>query len=304
MSYLCKHTKDETMPIFLPKGLPAIGLLAEENIAAYTYDELPAGETVKIALLNLMPTKVETEKDIARALSHSASNVKLWLVNIHGHTPKHTTTEHLSQFYIDSRQMQERKFDGLIITGAPVELIYFEEVTYWDELKHLFQWAKRAVKSTIYICWAAQAGLYYNYSINKHTLGKKMFGIFPHQLTDTRHAITSGFDDVVWIPHSRHTAIDTEALRECKGLDITLESDEAGPYMIVGDGGKEIYVTGHIEYSPLTLDNEYKRDIAKGLDIGMPVNYYRDDNPANPPVVRWRAHAALLFTNWIKHYLL
>lgn len=304
ISYLCTHTKDETMPIFLPKGLPAIKLLEEENITAYTYDDLPAGKTVDIALLNLMPTKVETERDIARALSHSSPNVKLWLVNIHGHTPKHTPAEHLSRFYIDSRKMQERRFDGLIITGAPVELIDFEDVTYWKELTRLFEWAKASVKSTIYICWAAQAGLYYNCSISKHKLDNKKFGIFPHRLTDTRHAITRGFDDVVWIPHSRHTTIDTDALRKCESLDITLESDDAGPYMIVGNGDKEIYVTGHIEYSPLTLDNEYKRDIAKGLDIAMPVNYYRDDNPANPPVVRWRAHAALMFSNWVKYYLL
>lgn len=298
-----KQFNIDIMPIFLPEGLPAITMLESENIKTYSYNRLNKSRHINIALLNLMPTKIDTERDIARALSNVETDVKLWLANIDGHISKNTPQEHIDRFYISSREMTSLMFDGLIITGAPVELMPFEDVDYWDELTRIFVWAKTAVKSTIYICWAAQAGLYFNYSIDKVQLDKKKFGIFPHRLITRRHAITTGFDDIIYIPHSRHTSIMVDRLRACEELETVIESKEAGPYMAIANNGKEIYVTGHIEYSPLTLDNEYKRDVNKGLDIDIPCNYYLNDNPNNPPVVRWRAHAFLMFTNWVKYYL-
>lgn len=292
------------MPVYVPQGLPAIGMLADENIAIYDYDALGGRPCVDIALLNLMPTKPETERDIARALSGIEAGVRMTLVNIHGHTPRHTPADYMARHYIDSCDMMSRRYDGLIITGAPVELLDFVEVGYWDELTRVFDWAVGNVRSTLYICWAAQAGLYHNYGICKHRLGEKKFGVFAHRLVSRAHAITRGMDDVVYIPHSRHTAIDAADIHACSALDVTLESDDAGVYMALSHDGREVYVTGHIEYSPLTLDAEYRRDVAKGLDIAVPSGYYAGDDPANPPVVRWRANGALMFTNWVKYYLM
>ncbi len=291
------------MPIFLPEGLPAIEILASEGIKAYGYGQLGPRPHVDIALVNIMPKKQETELDIARVLSNSRANVKLHLAAMHGHASKNTPAEHIERFYIDSREMTGMPFDGLIVTGAPVELLPFTEVDYWEELCRVIVWARSAVKSAIYICWGAQAALYLNHGICTERFGSKLFGVFRHEVSSRRHPITTGFDDIVHIPHSRHTGVDANALRACPSLDVAIDSEQAGPYMAIGGGGKEIYVTGHIEYSALTLDAEYKRDLAKGLDISMPQNYYLGDDARNAPPCVWRSHAFLMFTNWVDHYL-
>lgn len=289
--------------VYLPDGIPALEMLRNENIEVGVYSDLVGKSYLNVALLNLMPTKVETERDIARAMSNCSQDIKLTLVNIHGHKPKNTPEEHIRMYYIDSDTMLSGNYDGLIITGAPVELIDFEEVRYWRELTKVIDWSKVHVKSTLYICWAAQAGLYYNYGINKHVLPHKMFGVFPHVKVSDSHQITRGFDDIVNIPHSRHTEIYGSDIKANKNLEIVLESEQAGPYMIISKDNREIYVTGHIEYSRNTLDKEYRRDVNKGLDISIPFNYYKDNNPDNLPVVTWRAHSILLFSNWINYYM-
>lgn len=290
------------MPIYLPEELPAIDLLKEENITTYSYREIKDSDFTNIGLLNLMPTKKETERDIARVLSASETDIKLTLIHIHGHTPRNTPMEYIERFYTDSSDIETLSLDGLIITGAPVEMIGFEEVGYWNELTKVIDYTRNNDIPVLYICWAAQAGLYYNHGINKYVLPKKMFGIFPHRLKTNQYPITTGCDDVINIPHSRHTAISQNDIDANGELETIIQSQEAGPYMIVEKNGKNIYVTGHIEYSADTLDKEYKRDLGKGLDIDMPKNYYEDNNPQLAPVVSWRANGRTIFCNWIKYY--
>lgn len=293
------------MPLNLPDQLPAIELLKRENI--FVIDSSRAqGQDIRplrIAILNLMPLKITTETDLVRLLSNTPLQVELSFMKIKSHTSKNTPIEHMMTFYDDFEVMRNQKYDGMIITGAPVEQMDFEEVSYWEEMKEIFDWARTHVTSTLYICWAAQAGLYHYYGVPKYALNKKMFGVFEHTPKSILHPIFRGFDDLFYVPHSRHTEVKREDILKVPELEILSESDKAGVYLVMGRNGREFFVTGHSEYSPLTLDGEYKRDVERGLEIEVPCNYYRDNNPANEPLVRWRGHANLLFTNWLNYFV-
>lgn len=293
------------MPLNLPKNLPAIELLKKENI--FVIDDQRANQQdirpLKITVLNLMPLKITTETDLVRLLSNSPLQIELSFMKIKSHTSKNTPVEHMKAFYRDFEQMREERFDGMIITGAPVEHMDFKEVAYWEEVSSIFDWARSHVTSTLYICWAAQAGLYHFYGVPKYGLDKKMFGVFKHRILEPLCPIFRGFDDVFYAPHSRHTEIRKEDILKCPDLTILSESEEAGVHMCMARGGREFFITGHSEYSPLTLDTEYRRDLGKGLPIKMPKNYYVNDDPDQGVVVRWRAHANLLFTNWLNYYV-
>ena len=293
------------MPLTLPDKLPAIELLKQENI--FVMDTTRAASQdirpLRIAVLNLMPLKITTETDLVRLLSNSPLQIELSFMKVKSHTSKNTPVEHMQAFYTDFEEMRHHKYDGFIITGAPVEHMDFEEVTYWDEMVEIFDWARHNVTSTLYICWAAQAGLYHHYGIPKYPLEKKMFGIFKHRVNNPELPLFRGFDDESSIPHSRHTEVRREDMERCAELDILAESDESGVSVVMARGGREIFLTGHSEYSPLTLDTEYKRDLGKGLPIEMPKHYYRNDDPSQAPVVTWRGHANLLFNNWLNYYV-
>lgn len=293
------------MPLNLPDRLPAIELLKKENIFVFDHSRAIRQDIrpLRIVVLNLMPLKITTETDLVRLLSNTPLQIELSFMKLCSHTPKNTPVEHMKAFYKDFELMRNERFDGMIITGAPVEQMPFEEVSYWSEVSAIFDWARTHVTSTLYICWAAQAGLYHHYGVPKHDLPHKMFGIFEHTVNRPLLPIFRGFDDVFHVPHSRHTEIRREDIERCPELDILSESPEAGVYMVMARGGREFFVTGHSEYSPYTLDGEYKRDLAKGLPIDMPRNYYRGDDPSQPPLVRWRAHANLLFSNWLNYYV-
>lgn len=293
------------MPLNLPDRLPAIELLKKENIFVFDHSRASRQDIrpLRIVVLNLMPLKITTETDLVRLLSNTPLQIELSFMKLRSHTPKNTPVEHMKAFYKDFELMRNERFDGMIITGAPVEQMPFEEVSYWSEVSAIFDWARTHVTSTLYICWAAQAGLYHHYGVPKHDLPHKMFGIFEHTVNRPLLPIFRGFDDVFHVPHSRHTEIRREDIERCPELDILSESPEAGVYMVMARDGREFFVTGHSEYSPYTLDGEYKRDLAKGLPIDMPRNYYRGDDPSQPPLVRWRAHANLLFSNWLNYYV-
>ncbi len=293
------------MPLRLPDRLPAIELLKKENIfvidnsRATTQDIRP----LRIVILNLMPIKITTETDLIRLLSNTPLQMEIYFMKLKSHTSKNTPIEHMMMFYKDFEVMRNEKFDGMIITGAPIELLDYEDVQYWDEVSEIFKWADTHVTSTMYICWAAQAGLYYHYGIPKYPLEKKMFGIFKQRPLDLRQPIFRGFDDVFSMPHSRHTEIRREDILADNRLTLLAESDESGVSMVMARGGRQIFVTGHLEYAPNTLDQEYRRDKGKRDDVEMPKNYYVDDDPEKPPLVTWRAHANLLFSNWINYYI-
>ncbi len=293
------------MPLRLPDKLPAIELLKKENIfvmdnsRATTQDIRP----LKIVILNLMPLKITTETDLIRLLSNTPLQLEIYFMKLKSHTPKNTPIEHMMMFYKDFDILAKQKFDGMIITGAPVEQMEFEEVNYWEEITHIFSWARDHVTSTLYICWAAQAGLYYHYGIPKYPLPKKMFGIFRQYTLNPKLPIFRGFDDVFYMPHSRHTELHKEDILAHKDLTLIAESPESGVSIVMARDGREFFITGHLEYAPDTLDKEYKRDRGKRDDVEMPVHYYRDDNPNNLPLVTWRAHANLLFSNWINYYV-
>ena len=293
------------MPLRLPDKLPAIELLKRENIfvmdntRATTQDIRP----LKIVILNLMPLKITTETDLIRLLSNTPLQMEVSFMKLKSHTPKNTPIEHMMMFYRDFEKMRDEKFDGMIITGAPVEQLDFEDVNYWDEITGIFAWARNHVTSTIYICWAAQAGLYYHYGIPKYPLSKKMFGVFRQHTLCPHLPIFRGFDDVFYMPHSRHTEVHKEDILANPELTLIAESPENGVSMVMARGGREFFITGHMEYASNTLDNEYKRDKGIRDDVDMPVNYYRDNNPANEPLVTWRAHANLLYNNWINYYI-
>lgn len=293
------------MPLRLPDKLPAIELLKRENIfvmdntRATTQDIRP----LKIVILNLMPLKITTETDLIRLLSNTPLQMEVSFMKLKSHTPKNTPIEHMMMFYRDFEKMRDEKFDGMIITGAPVEQLDFEDVNYWDEITGIFDWARNHVTSTLYICWAAQAGLYYHYGIPKYQLSKKMFGVFRQHTLCPHLPIFRGFDDVFYMPHSRHTEVHKEDILANPELTLIAESPENGVSMVMARGGREFFITGHMEYASNTLDNEYKRDKGIRDDVDMPVNYYRDNNPANEPLVTWRAHANLLYHNWINYYI-
>lgn len=293
------------MPLRLPDKLPAIELLKKENIfvmdntRATTQDIRP----LRIVILNLMPLKITTETDLVRLLSNTPLQLDIHFMKLKSHTPKNTPIEHMMMFYRDFDEMKDEKFDGMIITGAPVEQLDFEDVGYWDEITRIFSWTRTHVMSTLYICWAAQAGLYYHYGIPKYPLAKKMFGVFPTYPLDPQLPIFRGFDDVFNMPHSRHTEVHKDDILANKELELLAESPESGVSMVMARGGREFFITGHLEYSPTTLDSEYRRDMGKRNDVDLPKHYYRDDNPDNAPLVTWRAHANLLFGNWINYYV-
>ena len=293
------------MPLNLPNKLPAIELLKKENIFVIDLSRATQQDIrpLRIAVLNLMPLKITTETDLIRLLSNSPLQIEVTFMKLKSHTSKNTPVEHMMAFYTDFEEMRSQKYDGMIVTGAPVEQLDFKEVNYWDELTDIFDWARTHVTSTLYICWAAQAGLYHFYGIPKYPLEKKMFGIFEHHKSEPLHPIFRGFDDVFFVPHSRHTELHKEDILNCPELTLLSESEEAGVYMVEARNGREFFITGHSEYSPMTLDTEYKRDLSKGLPIEMPRNYYLHDNPEEGVVVRWRAHANLLFTNWLNYFV-
>ncbi len=293
------------MPLNLPDKLPAIATLKKENI--FVIDTTRAtGQDIrplKIVVLNLMPLKITTETDLIRLLSNSPLQVELSFMKIKSHTSKNTPIEHMKQFYREFDRMRNERYDGMIITGAPVENLEFEEVSYWSEMTEIFEWAHTHVTSTMYICWAAQAGLYYHYGVPKHALSNKKFGVFEHKVLDPLNMLFRGFDDSFFAPHSRHTETRKEDIIKNKKLTLLSESDEAGVYIVMAREGRDIFVTGHSEYTSLTLDTEYKRDIEKGVPIEIPKNYYRDNDPAKAPIVRWRAHGNLLFGNWLNYFV-
>ena len=293
------------MPLRLPDRLPAIDLLKQENIfvmddtRAHSQDIRP----LRIVILNLMPLKITTETDLIRLLSNTPLQLEISFMKLKSHTPKNTPIEHMMMFYRDFAEMRQEKFDGMIITGAPVEQLDFEEVSYWDEITEIFAWARTHVTSTLYICWAAQAGLYYHYGIPKYPLPMKMFGIFSQKPLDPQLPIFRGFDDEFMMPHSRHTEIHREDILANPNLQLIAESDECGVSVVMAREGREFFITGHLEYAPNTLDNEHKRDKDIRKDVAPPLNYYRNNNPANPPLVTWRSHANLFYTNWINYYV-
>lgn len=293
------------MPLNLPDRLPAIELLKEENIFVIDSSRASAQDIrpLRIAVLNLMPLKITTETDLIRLLSNTPLQLEISFMKVKAHTSKNTPVEHMKAFYRDFEVMRDEKFDGMIITGAPVEHLDYSEVNYWGEIMEIFDWARTHVTSTLYICWAAQAGLYHFYGVPKHPLPRKMFGIFKQYPLNPKTPIFRGFDDEFYMPHSRHTEVRREDIEKVPELEILAESPQSGVGMVMSRGGREIYITGHSEYSPYTLDTEYRRDLGKGLPIDMPVNYYRHDNPEEGPLVTWRAHGNLLFSNWLNYYV-
>ena len=293
------------MPIKIPNDLPAVKTLNDENIfvmtetRAITQDIRP----LKILLLNLMPKKIETETQLSRLLGNSPLQVDLELIHTKSHKSKNTSAEHLFAFYKTFDDIKERTFDGMIITGAPVELMEFEEVEYWEELCEIMEWSKTHVTSTFHICWGAQAGLYYHYGIKKIPLKKKLFGVFEHRPDYKRSILLRGFDDVFMVPHSRHTTVAAEDIKKVPELRILASSDEAGVYAVSTDKGRQIFITGHSEYDADTLKNEYFRDLEAGRPIEIPKNYFPGDDPSKPPLVTWRSHASLLYSNWLNYFV-
>lgn len=293
------------MPIKVPDNLPAKEILYAENI--FIMDETRAFHQdirpLKIIILNLMPTKEVTETQLIRLLSNSPLQIELILLQTDTYQSKNTSEEHLANFYHTFSEIKSQKFDGMIITGAPVEHLEFEEVDYWDELKEIMEWSKKNVFSTLHICWAAQAGLYYHYNIPKYILPEKKFGVFKHYLRNSKAKLVQGFDQEFYAPHSRHTEIKEEDIINNSELEIIALSDLAGVYLVKNTDGSQIFVTGHSEYDALTLKAEYDRDLKRGANIQIPYNYFPDNDPGQAPVVRWRAHANLLFNNWLNYYV-
>ena len=293
------------MPIQIPNDLPAAEVLQSENIfvmpenRAATQDIRP----LEIVLLNLMPTKVATETQLSRLLGNTPLQVKLELMHMSTHKSKNTSQDHLLNFYKSFDELKHRKFDGMVITGAPVELMEFEEVDYWPELCQIMEWTKTNVHSTFHICWGAQAGLYYHYGIQKHTMEKKLFGVYEHKADYKRSILLRGFDDVFWVPHSRHTTINREDVEKIPDMKILASSEKAGVYAMSNKQGRQIFVTGHSEYDADTLLKEYIRDKSQGLPIDVPENYFPGDDDTQQPVVRWKGHGNLLFSNWLNYFV-
>jgi len=293
------------MPVKIPDTLPAREVLQSENIFIMGENRAEHQDIrpLKLAILNLMPAKITTETQLLRLLGNSSLQVDIYLLHMSSHDSKNTPIEHLVDHYVSFDKINGMKFDGLIITGAPVEQIPFEAVDYWDELTAIFDWSETNVYSTFHICWGSQAGLYHRYGIPKYPLSEKMFGVFPHTLNFRYERLLRGFDDVFFAPHSRHTEIRREDIEKVPDLDILSESPEAGIYIVADRNRRHFYITGHSEYDPLTLKAEYDRDRSKGLPIAVPRNYYPGDDPSQDPVVRWRGHANLLYANWLNYYV-
>ena len=293
------------MPIRVQNDLPVKEILEHENI--FVMDEYRAAHQdirpISIGLLNLMPLKEDTELQILRSLSNTPLQVDVTFVRVGSHVSKNTSTSHIYKFYETFDDIRNRKFDGFIITGAPVEQMPFEEVDYWDELKEIMEWTKTNVTSTLHLCWGAQAGIYYHYGIDKQPLDSKMFGVFKHHVRNRKIPLVRGFDDVFYAPHSRHTEVPQDKLEADDRIMILADSKEAGVFLCMAEEGRQIFVMGHPEYDRMTLDQEYKRDVSKGLDIEMPVNYYPDNNPDNRPELIWRSHANNIYTNWLNYYV-
>lgn len=293
------------MPLRLPDKLPAIDLLKRENI--FVMDDTRAhGQDIRplrIVILNLMPLKVTTETDLIRLLSNTPLQMEINFMRLRSHTPKNTPIEHMLLFYKDFEVLSKQNFDGMIITGAPIEQLRFEDVQYWDEIVNIFNWAHTHVTSTLYICWAAQAGLYHYYGVPKYPLKEKMFGIFPQTPLVPQIPLFRGFDEEFFMPQSRHTEVRRADIERHPELEIVAESPESGVGIVIAREGRDIFVTGHLEYAPETLDNEYHRDLGIRSDVGVPRHYYRDNDPQKGPKVTWRAHANLLFANWINYYV-
>ena len=291
------------MPIKIPNALPATDTLRSENIfvmtetRAMTQDIRP----LQILLLNLMPTKIDTETQLARVLGNTPLQIELELIAPTGHVSKNTSQEHMLAFYKTFDQVKHRTFDGLVITGAPVEMMDFEEVDYWHELCEIMEWSKTHAHSTLHICWGAQAGLYYHYGIQKQLLPQKLFGVFRHTVEDPNYILFRGFDDKFWVPHSRNTTVHREDIEAVAGLKVLSASPEAGVYAVKSPEGKQVFLMGHAEYDPDTLKKEYLRDVAAGVDIRLPANYFPGDDPSQPPIVRWRSCAHLLYANWLNY---
>lgn len=293
------------MPIKIPTGLPAAGILQSENI--FIMDERRADtqdiRPLRLAILNLMPTKITTETQITRLLSNSPLQIELTLLRTASHTPSNVSAEHMENFYRTFDEIKHTKLDGLIITGAPVENLDFTDVDYWDELCEIMRWSKTNVYSVLHICWAAQAALYYHYGIPKYSLPQKMFGVFEHKTLQPNHPLLRGFDERFLAPHSRHTEVRREDIDRCGKLEILAESDEAGVYIIASKKRRMFYVTGHSEYDADTLAGEYRRDVERGLPISLPRHYFPEDDPSRQPLNLWRGHAHLLFTNWLNYFV-
>lgn len=299
------NEKEIKMPIKIQSDLPAKEILEQENI--FVMDEKRAMQQdirpISIAILNLMPMKEETELQILRSLSNTPIQVDVTFLMVATRESTHTSRSHLNKFYLTFDDVKEQNFDGLIITGAPVEQMEFEEVDYWEEICEIMEWSKKHVTSTLHLCWGAQAALYYHYGIQKHPLEKKMFGIFPHRVMNRRVPLVRGFDDIFYAPHSRHTEVRKEDIEKHSDLKILAESDEAGVFLVISDDGKQIYVMGHPEYDRFTLDKEYRRDKDKGLPIELPVNYYPNNDDTQKPLLQWRSHGNLMYYNYLNYYV-
>lgn len=293
------------MPIIIPDGLPASSILQNEKV--FVMNEFRAVHQdirpLRIAILNIMPLKEVTETQLLRMLANSPLQVEIVLLHTESHQSKNTSQDHLDNFYQTFAEVRDQKFDGMIITGAPVEKLEFEDWTYWEELQEIMKWTSSHVYSTFHICVGAQAGLYYHYGIPKHSLDNKMFGVFEHKVCENNRPLLRGFDDLFYAPHSRHTEVRREDIEKVSDLEILVESKSAGVYIVSSKDGRQVFVTGHSEYDPLTLQGEYDRDIAKGLPINIPSNYYPEDDPSRTPVVLWRSHGHLLFSNWLNYHV-
>ena len=293
------------MPIKIPNELPAYKTLTDENI--FIMDETRAISQdirpLRIAIVNLMPTKIDTETQLMRLLGNTALQVEVELLHTKSYESKNISKEHLRTFYKTFDDVKDQSFDGMIVTGAPVEQLPFEQVEYWEELCEIMEWSKRHVHSTLHICWGAQAGLYYHFGIQKYPLEKKLFGVFPHKVVRKSSILFRGFDDIFMVPHSRHTTVLPEDVKACSALKILAASEEAGLYAISTKNGRQIFITGHSEYDALTLHKEYVRDVNAGKPIEVPKNYYPNDDPSQPPMVTWRSHANLLYSNWLNYYV-
>ena len=293
------------MPIQIPNDLPAASILQQENIFVMTERRAETQQIrpLQIVLLNLMPTKIATETQLSRLLGNTPLQVQLELMHTSSHVSKNTSQEHLLNFYKTFDELKHRKFDGMVITGAPVEHLNFEDVDYWPELCEIMEWSKTHVHSTFHICWGAQAGLYYHYGVPKYEMPEKLFGVSPHQAVYKRSILLRGFDDTFWVPHSRHTTIHREDVEAVPGLRVLASSPDAGVYLVSSKGGRQIFATGHSEYDPETLQKEYLRDKNLGLPIHVPENYFPGDDDTQYPMVRWRGHAHLLFSNWLNYFV-
>lgn len=293
------------MPIKVHSNLPAKLVLEDENIfimdegRAISQDIRP----LKIVILNLMPLKEDTEVQLLRSLSNTALQLDVTFLTTASYVGKNTNKSHLDKYYQTFDEIKDQRFDGLIITGAPVEQMEFEEVAYWDELTEIMEWSKTNITSTLHICWGAQAGLYYHYGVKKYGIEEKLSGVYEHNVRHRKYPLVRGFDDIFYAPHSRYTTVKKEDIEECDELIVLAESEQAGVYLVMSKDGKQIFVTGHPEYDRMTLDSEYKRDTAKGLNIAVPENYYPGDNPERRPVLLWRGHSNALYTNWLNYYV-